>query len=137
MGTEGLSLFQYLCSETFTILCSACYSALKMWQKALEDALVSISKDPKYIKGYYRLSSAQTELQLFDDAETTLKAALTLEPESEVITRQLKALKVKRATAAAGPKKVQKQLDEAQIKEVSFPSQSLTLSLYNLFSLTL
>jgi hypothetical protein len=92
-----------------------------MWQKALEDALVSISKDPKYIKGYYRLSSAQTELQLFDDAETTLKAALTLDPGSEVIMRQLKALKTKR-TAAAAPKKPAKKLDEAQIKEVNKPS---------------
>jgi len=93
---------------------------LKLWQKALEDALVSISKDPKYIKGYYRLSSAQTELQLFDDAETTLKAALTLEPGSEVIMRQLKALKTKRAaaSAAANQKKPAKKLDEAQIKEV-------------------
>jgi tetratricopeptide (TPR) repeat protein len=53
---------------------------LKNWQKAYEDALICISKDPKFIKGYYRLSSAQLEMQLFDDAETTLKAALSLEP---------------------------------------------------------
>jgi hypothetical protein len=59
---------------------SACYASLKKWQSSLEDALVSVSKDPKFIKGYYRLSSAQAEMQLFDDAEATLKAALTIEP---------------------------------------------------------
>ena len=53
---------------------------MKDWQKAFDDALSSISKDPKFIKGYYRLASAQTELGRFDDAETTLRAALTLEP---------------------------------------------------------
>jgi tetratricopeptide (TPR) repeat protein len=61
---------------------SACHSALKNWQGAYEDALVSISKDPKFIKGYYRLASAQTELMKFDEAETTLRAALTMEPGS-------------------------------------------------------
>lgn len=62
------------------MVCSACYSALKNWQKSFEDALVCVSKDSKFIKGYYRLSTAQTELGMFDDAETTLKAALALEP---------------------------------------------------------
>lgn len=59
---------------------SACFAALKQWQKAYDDAVMSVSKDPKFIKGYFRLSAAQTELLLFDDAETTLKAALSLEP---------------------------------------------------------
>jgi tetratricopeptide (TPR) repeat protein len=95
---------------------SACYAGLKQWQKSLEDALSSVSKDPKFIKGYYRLSSAQTELQLFDDAEATLKAALALEPGNEVIVRQLKALNQKKNQKKA--KKGPKQLDEAQVKEV-------------------
>jgi tetratricopeptide (TPR) repeat protein len=115
---------------------SACYSSLKQWQKALEDALQSISKDPKFIKAYYRLSSAQTELQLYNDAEATLKAALSIEPgwfaasfllldrnliaDNEVIIRQLKSLNAKRNSAAQGNKKNKstKKLDEAQVKEV-------------------
>ena len=59
---------------------SACYFSLKQYQKAFEDALLCVSKDPKFIKGYYRLSSAQTELQLFDDSIAILKAALSIEP---------------------------------------------------------
>ena len=53
---------------------------MKNWQSAYDDALLSISKDPKFIKGYYRLASAQTELSKFDEAEVTFRAALTLEP---------------------------------------------------------
>lgn len=42
--------------------------------------MVCISKDPKFIKGYFRLSTAQIELQKFDDAELTINAALRLDP---------------------------------------------------------
>jgi len=99
---------------------SACYAALKQWQKALEDAVLSVSKDPKFIKGYLRLSTAQAELQFFDDAETTLKAAQSLEPENDLIGRQLKSLKTKKAaaSAAAKAKKGPKKLDENQMKEL-------------------
>lgn len=121
---------------------------------------MSVSKDPKFIKGYLRLSTAQAELQLFDDAETTLKAAQALEPgtfdyliflgfflrifnyfifsknyifclaENELIGKQLKVLKTKKAaaSAAAKAKRGPKKLDEAQMKEVSsynFPVFSL------------
>ena len=81
-----LFIFFILYMPPLTIFCylwlqySACYAALKQWQKAYEDALQCIAKDPKFIKGYYRLSSAQTELKLFDDSLSTLRAALTLEP---------------------------------------------------------
>jgi tetratricopeptide (TPR) repeat protein len=99
---------------------SACYAALKQWQKAYEDAVMSVSKDPKFIKGYLRLSTSQAELQLFDDAETTLKAAQALEPENDLIVRQLKTLKTKKAaaTAVAKAKRGPKKLDEAQMKEL-------------------
>lgn len=97
---------------------SACYASLKEWKKAYEDALVSISKDPKFIKGYYRLSSAQIELQMYDDAETTLRAALTLEPGNEVVMRQLRNLKGKKAAAGKEAKKAPKKLDENAVKEV-------------------
>lgn len=119
---------------------SACFAALKQWQKAYDDAVMSVSKDPKFIKGYFRLSAAQTELLLFDDAETTLKAALALEPGisilhvcikclrlirplssgNELAAKQIKSLKAKKqaAATAAKTKKAPKKLDEAQMKEV-------------------
>jgi chaperonin cofactor prefoldin len=94
---------------------SACYFSLKNWKNALEDALLCVSKDPKFIKGYYRLSAAQTELGLFNDAEATLKAALVLEPKNEVIHRQLKSLQQKKLGTA---KKPTRKLDDAQMKEI-------------------
>lgn len=38
-----------------------------------------LSKDPKFIKGYYRLASAQIELGQLDQADTTLLAALKVD----------------------------------------------------------
>lgn len=53
---------------------------MQNWQLALEDALQCVGKDSNFIKGYFRLSIAQSELGYFDDAETTLRAALAKEP---------------------------------------------------------
>eukprot|EP01038_Epipyxis_sp_PR26KG_P007751 gene7751-10529_t len=100
---------------------SACYASLKEWMKAYEDALICISKDSKFIKGYYRLSSSQIELGRYDEAETTLRAALTLEPSNEVLIKQYKTLQTKKAGSLKtidSKVKVKKQLDESQMKEL-------------------
>mmetsp|Transcript_30969 Transcript_30969/g.52349 ORF Transcript_30969/g.52349 Transcript_30969/m.52349 type:complete len:259 (-) Transcript_30969:252-1028(-) len=107
---------------------SACHASLKDWQLAHDDALVSISKDPKFIKGYYRLASAQIEMQKYDDAETTIRAALTLEPGNEVLMKLLRTLKQKKSAAVTAGKssdKAPKQLDEATIKEAMEIQQQL------------
>ena len=98
---------------------SACYAVMKDWQKAYEDAVVCISKDSKFIKGYYRLASAQTELKKYDDAISTVRAALTIEPGNEVLARQMNTIQAKKAGKTAQvAKKPAKQLDDAQIKEL-------------------
>ena len=102
---------------------SACYASKGMWKSALDDAAVCVQKDNKFIKGYYRLATAQTEMKLYEDAETTLKAAIQLEPDNEQLVKQLKLVKTKRVQAAAAladkaAKKAPKQLDSAQLKEV-------------------
>lgn len=84
--TEGiLSMYLIVSIKFISIIDSACYAFLKQWQKAFDDGLQSISKDPKFLKGYYRLATAQAELKQFDDAETTLRAALALEPGNYII----------------------------------------------------
>lgn len=60
--------------------CSACHSALKAWQTAIEDALICVTKDPSFIKGYYRLATAYTEIGNYDDAISVLQTALTKDP---------------------------------------------------------
>lgn len=97
---------------------SACYAALKQWQKAYEDAIQCVAKDPKFIKGYYRLSAAQTELKLYDDSLSTLKAALTIEPENEVLLRQMKTVQQKKSGVLINPAKPKKKLSEAEMKEI-------------------
>jgi hypothetical protein len=39
-----------------------------------------VAKDGTFLKGYFRLANAQAALNLYDDAETTCKAALAKEP---------------------------------------------------------
>ena len=67
-------------SLIITMTISACYASMQNWQLALEDALQCVGKDSNFIKGYFRLSIAQSELGYYDDAETTLRAALAKEP---------------------------------------------------------
>lgn len=59
---------------------SACYSSLKSWESAIEDASTCITKDPSFIKGYYRLATAYTEIGNYDDAISVLQTALTKDP---------------------------------------------------------
>jgi tetratricopeptide (TPR) repeat protein len=97
---------------------SACYAAQKLWQKAMEDAIMSISKDENFIKGYQRLATAQSELNLHDDAIATLRAALSKEPNNELLAKQLRIVQQKKSglVAAQKPKKV---MSENQRKEVT------------------
>ena len=97
---------------------SACYAAKKLWKKAMEDGLESVSKDPSFIKGYYRLSTAQVELGLFDEALVTLKAALAREPKNDQIIKQISAVQARKSginnAVLSKPKKV---MNEAQKRE--------------------
>lgn len=67
-------------AHVLTILRSACYSSLQNWNSALQDAKMCISLDENFIKGYFRLATAQTEQEMFDDAIITLNQALAKEP---------------------------------------------------------
>ncbi len=104
-------------NATFYSNRSACYASLKKWTEALEDALQCVSKDPKFIKGYLRLATAQMELELLDDAEMTLKAALSLDTKNALVGRLIRQLRDKRKSGAES-KKLGKHLDENQRKEL-------------------
>jgi tetratricopeptide (TPR) repeat protein len=97
---------------------SACYASLKRWEEAMQAAMTCVSKDDKFVKGYLRLAAAQSELNKYDDAETTLRAALTLEPQNTLVGQQLKKLKEKKQAILAAAAKPKRQLDEQQRKEI-------------------
>ena len=59
---------------------SACYASKGQWQASLEDAIMCLSKDDKFLRGYYRLATAQMQLNQFDDAEISIKAGEMLDP---------------------------------------------------------
>lgn len=97
---------------------SACHASKKDWKSALEDAALCVANGPSFIKGYYRLATAQTELQMFDDAANTLNAAIAMEPENELLTKQLKLVRSKKSAAAAKAQRPRKALTDSQKKEL-------------------
>ncbi|KAL3805332.1 hypothetical protein HJC23_009039 [Cyclotella cryptica] len=78
---------------------SACYGGKKDWASAAADAKECIKVNPTFIKGYYRLASAQSELQEFDAALATIKQGLAIEPDNTQLQKQLRLIKAKRSTA--------------------------------------
>jgi chaperonin cofactor prefoldin len=97
---------------------SACYAALKKWTEAYQDALKCVEKDPKFQKGFLRLATAQIELDQLDDAETTLRAALTLDNQNAMVGTLLRKLREKK-NAGSMEKKQGRHLDEQQRKELA------------------
>jgi chaperonin cofactor prefoldin len=74
---------------------------LKEWEKSLEDAKECIRLDPEFIKGYYRLATAQLELKSYDSAEATIKQGMNLDANNSQLSRTLRSIKQARKLAAA------------------------------------
>merc|ERR1719232_1294059 len=49
---------------------SACYASKKQWKASAEDAEECIRLNPSFVKGYYRLASAQIEMNELDEAQS-------------------------------------------------------------------
>jgi len=82
---------------------SASYAGLKEWSKAAEDAKECIKLSPDFIKGYYRLATAQLEVEEYDQAEATINQGLLLEANNPQLSKILRSIKQKKkiSTAAA------------------------------------
>ena len=79
---------------------SASYAGLKEWEKSIEDAKECIRLNPEFIKGYYRLATAQLELKQFDAAESTIKQGLSVEANNSQLSKTLRSIKQARKIAA-------------------------------------
>ena len=75
-----LYIFRCENMEEFYIFFSACYAGKNLWKEAMEEAQICLNKDEKFVKGYFRLATAQTELKLFDDAISSLEKGLLIDP---------------------------------------------------------
>ncbi|CAM9527975.1 unnamed protein product, partial [Phaeothamnion confervicola] len=69
---------------------SATYAGLEMWQESADDATQCIRVNKSFIKGYFRLASAQKSMGQLDAASETLKRGLAVEPRNADLKKQLK-----------------------------------------------
>ena len=81
-------------------LSSASYAGLKEWNKAVDDAKECIRLDPKFVKGYYRLATAQLELEEFDLAQATIKQGLAMDANNAQLLKVLGTIKKMRKAVA-------------------------------------
>jgi chaperonin cofactor prefoldin len=86
-------------------LFSASHGGKKDWKAAMEDAKECIKLNPAFIKGYYRLVTAQMELQDFDAAISTVKQGLTVDPDNSQLLKQLRLCKQKKAAVDSANKR--------------------------------
>lgn len=74
-------------------ICSASYASKADWENAITDAKECIKLDPTFIKGYYRLATAQIEANLLDAAVVTIKQGLNVDPDNAQLMKLSKNIK--------------------------------------------
>jgi chaperonin cofactor prefoldin len=80
---------------------SASYAGLENWKSAVDDAKECIRLEPKFIKGYYRLASAQMSLKEYDTAIRTIRQGLIIEPNNSQLMKQLRLAQQQKKVDAA------------------------------------
>lgn len=109
---------------------SASHAGLQEWESAIKDAKECIRLDPEFIKGYYRLATAQLESKDYDASEATIKQGLGIDANHAQLTKLLRNVKLYKkaasapssspaATSAAGGGNVARQLDTATMRELN------------------
>jgi chaperonin cofactor prefoldin len=74
---------------------------LRQWDKAAIDAKECIRLDPSFVKGYYRLASAQAELQDFDGAMATIRQGLGIDTSNQQLIKQMRLVQQQKKVAQA------------------------------------
>jgi len=105
---------------------SASYAGLQEWENAIKDAKECIRLNPEFIKGYYRLATAQLESKDYDAAEATIKQGLGLDANHTQLLKLLRNAKLYRkaasapssSSAAASGGNANRQLDTATTREL-------------------
>ena len=103
---------------------SACYAGKGDWSAAASDAVECIRLDPTFIKGYYRLVSAQVKMEKYDEALATAKQGLQLDEGNAELTKQVRLVKsLAAASAERGRRERQgkpgrKGVDEKEVLEL-------------------
>jgi stress-induced-phosphoprotein 1 len=66
---------------------SACHATLNDWKAAVEDAEECLRLDSAYVKGFFRLASAQLGMHLPAAAESTARKGLEQEQDNKALIR--------------------------------------------------
>lgn len=80
---------------------SASHAGKRKWDEAITDAKECIKLNPSFIKGYYRLSSAQIEKNELDAATSTIKQGLNIEPDNSQLQKLMRSIKLKKQVMKA------------------------------------
>lgn len=98
---------------------SASYGGLGQWDKASADAKECIRLDPTFVKGYYRLASAQIELKEYESATATIRQGLSVEANNPQLLKQQRIVQQLKKTAEATEKRKQQQQQQAALGNMS------------------
>lgn len=85
------------------IVCSnsATYGAMGQWHLAVDDAKECIRLNPTFIKGYYRLASAQLELEDYDPAMATIRQGLAVDNNNAQLSKLLRIIQQQKKVSQA------------------------------------
>jgi len=104
---------------------SASHGGLKKWQLAADDAKECVRLDPSFIKGYYRLATAQIELEEYDAALATIRQGLALDANNSQFMKQMRTVTkikkqrdLKKSSVAGAPRSSGITLDDATSREL-------------------
>lgn len=84
---------------------SASYASKKQYTEAIADAKQCIKLEPSFIKGYYRLASAQIEMNDLDGVTTTCKQGMNVDPDNKQLDKLLRQAKSRKAGEKAAKNK--------------------------------
>lgn len=93
--------------------CSASYGAIGEWQIACDDAKECIRLDPTFVKGYYRLASAQLELEQYELAMATIRQGMAIDSNNAQLTKLMRINQQQKKLAQA--KQQQQQQPQYQV----------------------
>lgn len=72
---------------------SASYAGLEQWGEAVDDAKECIKLDPGFMKGYYRLATAQLAMKDYDAAMASIKQGLSLDANNSQLLKLMRNIK--------------------------------------------
>ncbi|KAG5191172.1 hypothetical protein JKP88DRAFT_271351 [Tribonema minus] len=71
---------------------SASYAGLDMWEQSRDDAKQCVTVDKTFVKGYFRMATAQKNLNELEGARDTLNRGLAVEPRNADLKKNLKEI---------------------------------------------